>query len=67
VKTDFSVANHGSIYLLRPNSILANDWIDENLPEERQEFAGAAVIEHRYIGDIVAGIQHDGLTVGLGA
>jgi len=58
---DFSVENHGSIFLLQPLSPAANSWIEENLPEDRLTFGGAVVVEHRYIADIVRGAQQDGL------
>lgn len=62
-KPDFNVSNHGSIFLLFPNSKDAHDWVEERLPEERQTFGRAIVVEHRYIADIVDGILCDGLTV----
>ncbi len=60
---DFLVENHGSIFLLQPLTPAANSWIDENLPEDHLSFAGAAVVEHRYIADIVRGAIADGLEV----
>ena len=60
---DFCVENHGSIFLLQPLSPAANDWIQENLPEDRLTFGGAVAVEHRYIADIVRGAQHDGLVI----
>ena len=60
---DFFVENHFSIFLLRPVSPVAQAWVEEHLPEDRQEFGGAVVVEHRYIVDIVEGIQRDGLAV----
>lgn len=60
---DFTVSNEGSIFLLTPLTQAAKDWVEEHLPEDRQSFGGAVVIEHRYISDIVAGIQAYGLEV----
>jgi hypothetical protein len=60
---DFVVENHGSIFLLQPLSPAANSWVEENLPENRQTFGSAVVVEHRYITDIVRGAQADGLEV----
>ena len=60
---DFTVSNEGSIFILRPISEAAKVWVEEHLPEERQYFGGGVVVEHRYIADIVAGIQADGLEV----
>lgn len=63
MNADFVVANHGSIFLLQPRSAAAHKWIAEHLPEDRQNFGTSVVVEHRYIGEIVAGIQADGLEV----
>jgi hypothetical protein len=58
---DFFVENHGSIFLLRPLTESAREWIEERLPENRMTFGSAVVVEHRYIVDIVRGVQADGL------
>jgi len=63
IQMDFTVENHGSIFLLRPHSDAAREWAKEHLPEDVQTFGHAYVVEHRYIGDIVAGIVNDGLEV----
>jgi hypothetical protein len=63
VNADFTVQNEGSIFLLRPHTQSANDWIGEHIPDDAQFFGNAVVVEHRYIADIVAGIQSDGLEV----
>lgn len=60
---DFVVENHGSIFLLTPLTPSANSWVEEHLPEDRMTFGGSIVVEHRYISDIVHGIQNDGLAV----
>ena len=60
---DVLVENHGSIFLLQPLTPAANSWIEEHLPEDHLTFAGAVVVEHRYIADIVRGAIADGLVV----
>ena len=62
-QSDFVVENHGSIFLLTPLTPYANSWVEEHLPEDRMTFGGSIVVEHRYISDIVHGIQNDGLAV----
>lgn len=62
---DFVVANHGTIYTLLAVTEAAKAWVDENLPDDAQTFGGAVVVEHRYIDDIVNGINADGLAVRL--
>lgn len=63
---DFSVENYGSIYLLRPQTNLAREWVETNIGPDNgyQPYFPTIVVEHRYIGDIVQGIQNDGLAVG---
>lgn len=62
-KVDFTVSGGGTIYLLHPNTLKAQVWVNEHLPEDRQTFGNAVAVEHRYIGDVVDGIRSDGLTV----
>jgi hypothetical protein len=38
-------------------------WVDDKVSSDRQEWAGAVVVEHRYITDIVRGAVADGLRV----
>ena len=59
---DFEVENHSSIYLLRPLTAGAHEWVEGNL-NECNWFGSAIAVEHRYIADIVNGIKSDGLTV----
>jgi hypothetical protein len=62
-RVDLLVHGDGSIYLLRPTSRRGQRWIDEHVSDDRQEWAGAIVVEHRFIGDIVRGAIADGLRV----
>ncbi len=63
IGADFTVTDHGTIFLLRPNTPAAQAWMDEHLQAEQYQMFGTAVaVEHRYIADIVEGIQADGLT-----
>ena len=63
---DFLCENHGSIFLLRPVSPAAFDWIEKHLPSDRFNFGNAVVIEPRYVWAILAGLQDDGLVVSRG-
>ena len=62
-RTDLLVQGEGSIYLLRAASRRGQRWVDEHVSDERQEWCGAVVVEHRYIRDIVHGAVSDGLLV----
>ena len=64
--TDFLFSNHGSITILTALTAPAKDWVEENLPEDRQTWGrDGTVIEPRYADPILDGISADGLTVGM--
>lgn len=60
---DFDLQNCGSIFILVPLSDDGKEWANDNLPQDAMSWGGGVAIEHRYVCDIVAGIQDDGLTV----
>ena len=64
---DLYVQNEGSIFLLHPQSDAGLGWINEHIDECATRWGhgprAAVVVEHRYIGNIVAGAQADGLSV----
>lgn len=61
---DFEVSNGGTIFLIRPLTAAAREWVSENLTlESWQWFGGGFAVEHRYVVDIVAGIREAGLEV----
>jgi hypothetical protein len=63
---DFKLENHGSVFLLRPLSSAAKEWMQLNLPvdsPETQFWGDAIVIEWRYVDAIVDGIIGDGLVL----
>jgi hypothetical protein len=62
-RVDLLINGYGSIYLLRAASHHGQRWIHRRISGDRQEWAGAIVVEHRYIGDIVRGALADGLRV----
>ena len=64
-KVDFQVINHGTLYLLIPNTPRAKEWVRVNLPQDHMKYDDASVIEHRYIGDIIEGIQADDLEIAV--
>lgn len=62
----FELENHGSLFLLRPLTSAAREWMQDHLPVDDPEtqFCGdAIVIEHRFISEIISGVQRDGLRV----
>ena len=60
---DFTVENHGSIFLLQPLTDAAHAWVADHIPDDAQTIGTAIAGEHRYIAAIVAGIREDGLEV----
>jgi hypothetical protein len=62
---DFLVENHSSIFLLKPQTPSAISWLEEHIGQDNgyQPYWPICVVEHRFIADIVAGIQNDGLAV----
>jgi hypothetical protein len=62
---DFLCENYGSIFLLRPLTPSATSWVEEHIGQDNgyQPYLPTVVVEHRYIADIVEGIQNDGLAV----
>jgi hypothetical protein len=60
---DYHVTNHGTIVTITPLTQDAADWIDENVAtEDWQWMGGALAIEPRYAGELLYGMQEDGLT-----
>jgi hypothetical protein len=60
---DFTIADHGTIVLLRSNTEAAEEWAAEHLPSDAQHFGGGVAVEPRYVADILTGIQKAGLSI----
>lgn len=63
---DFTLENHGSLFLLRPLNSAARDWMNEHLPMDNPEiqfWGDAVVVEPRHVAPIVDGIIGDGLVL----
>jgi hypothetical protein len=62
---DFSLEYHGQIFLLRPLTPAAFDWVEQHIGRDNgfQSYWPNVVIEHRYVEGVVDGIQADGLEV----
>src|SRR5262245_53702770 len=63
MRIDFELSGGGTVYLLRPVSLAAHDWVQDHLPADATWFGGAIVVEHRYIGPLIGGAIGDGLVV----
>ncbi len=60
---DVRVANHGSIWLLTPQTDAARQWVADYLSPDTQMFGEAVAVEPRYVHDIVTGMRDEGLVV----
>lgn len=56
------VNGYGTVYLLRAAS-RRGQWILKRVSDDRQEWDGAVVVEHRFVSDIIRGALADGLRV----
>lgn len=63
IPADFTLNDHGSIFILTPLSETANSWCDEYLPDDAQRWGAGYVVEPRYIEPIVSGIVADGMSI----
>lgn len=60
---DIRVENYGSIFLLRPLTSEAADWLLDNTADDAMFMGDALAVEPRYVPAIVEGAQADGLLV----
>jgi hypothetical protein len=61
---DILVESHNSVFLLRPNTLAGQSWLQENvITKETQLFGNAVVCEPRYVADVVFGARGEGLLV----
>jgi hypothetical protein len=60
---DVFVENYGSIFLFRPMTQAATDWISEQVQDDAQWFGNALSVESRYALDLADGMRRDGLTL----
>ncbi len=62
---DFHITNHGTIWLIRPVTEAATEWLDRNIGHgpDVQYLGTSVAVEPRYVDDILAGIECDGLRV----
>jgi hypothetical protein len=57
--------NGGAVFLLRPRTDAAHEWIAEYVPEPVW-FGPSLAVEHRYVEDLILGMREDGLVVTRG-
>jgi hypothetical protein len=60
---DVKVENHGTIMLFRLLTDAAEEWVDENVPDNSQYWSDSLVVEPRYAEDLALGMIEAGLEV----
>lgn len=60
MKAPYSIEDHGSIVLLRPNSKKLAKWLLDTAPDEAQFMGTALVIEPRYVENVCQAILDAG-------
>jgi hypothetical protein len=60
---DVTLTGGGSVYLLILHTAIAREWVDAHVSSDRQMLGAALAVEHRFVGDILEGMQQDGLSV----
>jgi hypothetical protein len=60
---DVVITGGGTVYLFHLLSAVAREWVEEHVSGERQHLGNALAVEHRYAGDLAAGMADDGLRV----
>jgi hypothetical protein len=62
-KANFRIEHHGSIILIVPLCASAREWLDKNLGRDNgfQPYWPTAIVEPRYLKQIIVGIRRDGL------
>jgi len=53
----------GSLFLVIPHTDTGREWLADHIAEDAQWWCGGAVVEPRYVEDILVGAQDDGLRV----
>jgi len=63
-KIDVRVENHGTIFMIRPQTKAAEAWIEANVQTEGWQWMGKGLgVDHRYAENLVAGMIENGLVV----
>ena len=64
-KQDFTVENHGSVVIIRPNTPAGIEWANANVGRSNgyQPLWPSMLFEPRYVDQVISGIQSDGLTI----
>lgn len=60
------VVNEGSVVMFRPQGPLDRQWLSDNVQAEPWQWVGTAlVVDHRFAGALIEGMEGDGVEVEL--
>jgi hypothetical protein len=62
VSADFDLHDAGSLIMLEPVTDDAKAWCARHLPDDAPMWGNAYAVEHRFIEDILDGIDQEGLS-----
>jgi len=64
-QVDFSVSNHGTMFMVFAHTPSAESWVEQNVSQEGYQpyFPKAVVGEPRYLADLWYGIKEAGFKV----
>jgi hypothetical protein len=63
MEADVIATNYGTLFGFLPVTEAGADWMEEHLPDDAQSLGNQVFAEHRYAGDILEGMQADGLVI----
>ena len=49
-----------SVYLITPMTQECKEWLKENVSEDAQYLGHSLAVEHRYVEDLIGGLQQQG-------
>lgn len=61
--TDFTIQNHGSLFLCIPNNDEAREHLEENVGDGALWYGGALAVEPRYARDLADSLTANGWEV----
>lgn len=59
---DFQLADHGTIITFHPMTAEAQQWWEEHA-QAGPSFGNAYAVDHRFVMNLIHGIEADGLTI----
>lgn len=60
---DYTFENHGSIWLVHPESTDASSHLEASVSTEAQWFGGSLAVEPRHVESLAGSLENDGYTV----